>query len=168
MTERQSFSLKRDPRSVREARGALDGLGDRLPPGRLYDATLCLSELVTNAIQHPDQDHGSALEVSLVLCADVLRVEVVDPGHGFDRAAPRKSDEGGWGLQLVERLATRWGIESGRGNTVWFEIAREERSAAGAEEAGEGTPGERTSSGGGDERLRLAESLRLRSRLAGP
>jgi hypothetical protein len=32
--------------------------------------------------------------------------------------------ESGWGLYLVDRLADRWGIVTGDGTTVWFELTR--------------------------------------------
>jgi hypothetical protein len=54
-----------------------------------------------------------------------LRVEVVDPGGQFARVRPRSStdDPGGWGLVLVERIATQWGVGHGESGTcVWFEV----------------------------------------------
>jgi hypothetical protein len=54
----------------------------------------------------------------------VLRVEVHDPGHGFElRDAP--SDPlraSGWGLVLVEELADRWGVDHAPRTRVWFEM----------------------------------------------
>ncbi|MEA2377901.1 MAG: hypothetical protein QOD13_1808, partial [Thermoleophilaceae bacterium] len=35
------------------------------------------------------------------------------------------TDESGWGLFLVERLAHRWGVKQNEGATkVWFELLR--------------------------------------------
>jgi hypothetical protein len=31
---------------------------------------------------------------------------------------------GGYGLQIVERMADAWGIEGGRDTMIWFELAR--------------------------------------------
>ena len=55
-----------------------------------------------------------------------LRVEVTDEGPGFERPrSPAPHDDGGgFGLVLVERIATRWGVASDVGSCVWFEIDR--------------------------------------------
>ena len=55
-----------------------------------------------------------------------VRVEVADPGQGFE-PAPRDeamTKPGGWGLYLVDRIADRWGVIRNRMNRVWFEIDR--------------------------------------------
>ena len=51
-----------------------------------------------------------------------LRVEVCDGSAGGAR--PRPPDEnGGWGLNLVDTLASRWGTRrSGELNVSWFEV----------------------------------------------
>ena len=57
-----------------------------------------------------------------------IRVEVRDGGGGFDPGTPRpRSGEeaagyGGYGLFLVERMASRWGVERDDGTLVWFEL----------------------------------------------
>jgi anti-sigma regulatory factor (Ser/Thr protein kinase) len=62
----------------------------------------------------------------------MIRVEVHDEGTGFDPSElppPSANDarETGWGLVLVDRLSSRWGVERGAGFTVWFEVSIEER-----------------------------------------
>jgi hypothetical protein len=55
----------------------------------------------------------------------VIRVEVSDrSGPGLPEPRPAGSDaEGGRGLQLVARLAARWGWRRRGGRTVtWFEL----------------------------------------------
>jgi anti-sigma regulatory factor (Ser/Thr protein kinase) len=122
MTVRQSFSFRREPQSVRTARLALDGLDGDFPENRLYDASLCLSELVTNAVQHPGA--GGELELSLLVDDERLRVEVIDDGVGFEPDSPTRGDERGWGLFIVDSLSDRWGVDPGERTVVWFEIAR--------------------------------------------
>jgi DNA-binding NarL/FixJ family response regulator len=87
----------------------------------LDTVTLLVSELVGNAVVHA----GSEVELTVRLIADRLRVDVVD--HSTN--VPHRRDAGeedltGRGSELVEILATSWGI-SGRpdGKSVWFEIA---------------------------------------------
>ena len=133
MTDTDSFSFLRAPESVPSARAALTRFDGRLSASTLYDASLCLSELVTNAVQHPGAEAGDRLELRLTLTDEVLRVTVVDPGSGFQPGEPREGDDRGWGLFIVDRLASRWGSEPSQGRTViWFEMDRAGAGAPGA------------------------------------
>ena len=84
------------------------------------DVPLLVSELVTNAVRHADGD----VALSLRLESDRVRVAVTDASD----ALPVMSDldaarTGGWGLHIVERLASRWGLETQTdGKTVWCEV----------------------------------------------
>jgi hypothetical protein len=52
-----------------------------------------------------------------------VRVEVADHGPGFDPEIRHETP--GFGLRLVDKLASRWGVErSARGCRVWFEVDR--------------------------------------------
>ena len=134
MTDSNSFSFAREPGSVPEARAALARLEGQLPASAMYDASLCLSELVTNAVQHPGENAGDLLELTLTMTEDGLRVQVADPGGAFQPGEPTEGDERGWGLFIVDQLASRWGSEPGEDRTViWFEI---DRAAAAADERG--------------------------------
>ena len=53
------------------------------------------------------------------------RIEVLDRGPGFDPDPHRT--EPGFGLRLLEKLASRWGVERGAGTVVWFEVDRRRR-----------------------------------------
>ena len=164
MTARNSFSFPREPQTVRAARGALTELGEDLPPAQLHDASLCLSELVTNAIQHPGA--GGDLRVTMALDDDRLRVEVADDGSGFNPGPPTEGDERGWGLYIVDNLSDGWGVEAGASTVVWFEIARSPGGHGSAADERQ-KPGDE----GGDtrqDRLLRAAALRLRGRLAAP
>ena len=125
MTAHKSFTFRREPKTVRAARRALDGLSRYFPQARLHDATLCLTELVSNAVRHPRAEGDLAL--TLALHEDRLRVEVADPGHGFALERPTRGGEGGWGLYIVDNLADEWGVEAGDRTVVWFEILRAPR-----------------------------------------
>ena len=65
-----------------------------------------------------------------------IRVEVEDPGDGFDpENRTSSSRHGGRGLVLVERCAVSWGarhIEDDRGRRfcVWFEFLGDDREGA--------------------------------------
>jgi anti-sigma regulatory factor (Ser/Thr protein kinase) len=91
----------------------------RLPPARLDDLLLVVSELVTNAVVH------AATSLRLVIRSDGRRVltEVFDGDPRRPVVAARSAREvpvGGRGLLLVDQLSERWGCDSvGTGKRVW-------------------------------------------------
>jgi anti-sigma regulatory factor (Ser/Thr protein kinase) len=124
----RTFDIARDDRAPVAARHALDELSDELSPTVLDDARLLVTELVTNSVRHGEGD-----VVRLILDVpqpDRVRCEVIDQGHGFlpiARAAD-STDDGGWGLYLVEKLAETWGVREGSTH-VWFELHAPEPGA---------------------------------------
>ena len=114
------------PHEARQhVRGACAGL-----PGDVVDtAVLITSELVTNAVLHPRASNGFVVPVVGLECArDEGRVRVavsdLDPRLPALRQ-PQGLEEGGWGLQVLTRLAHGCGVTplaDGRGKTVWFEL----------------------------------------------
>jgi len=94
-----------------------------VPSEVVIDLALLVSEMVTNSLQHSGRS-DQIVDVSIRAGADAVRVEVRDSGPGFEpiplRAAPPPGT-GGWGLFLVDRLATRWGTKPG--GVVWAELA---------------------------------------------
>ena len=115
-------TLPKAPHAPAEARRVIERLGDRLTPSQLEAARLLVTEVVTNAVRHVDRDGAIALRLSVR--GDRVRVEVLDPGTGFEpRERTADSPLGGsWGLHFLEVLSDRWGIDRGEGNTVWFEL----------------------------------------------
>ena len=88
------------------------------------DAVLLVSEIVSNSVRHASLDATDTIEVRIRGSRSTLHVDVVDPGPGFDPAHLRPSrDNGGWGLWMLDRLATRWGVERNHVTKVWFELA---------------------------------------------
>ena len=121
--------LPRDLDSAAAARHAVDQLSGRLPEDLLGDVRLLVSELVTNSLRHAEL--GPEDSIALVVGVDdaTVRVEVADPGKGFDYAEPpvNPEDVDGWGLYLVQTLSDRWGVDRAgdHGTTrVWFELDR--------------------------------------------
>jgi anti-sigma regulatory factor (Ser/Thr protein kinase) len=88
---------------------------------QLEDARLLTSELVTNAVVHG----RGAIGLSALLDEDRLMIEVIDEGDGFERTVRQHGLDavGGNGLNIVDRLASRWGIHAGSSH-VWFELER--------------------------------------------
>ena len=84
---------------------------------------LLVSELVTNSILHGDAGPDDPVRLDIETEGGRVRVEVTDLGPGFEPglAESVRAPEGGFGLAIVERLASRWGTSNG-GRCVWFEI----------------------------------------------
>ena len=120
-------ALARDPDSAAEARRALAEVSDHLSPRRLEDAQLLVSELVTNAIRHAGLSDEDVIRLVVVAGDRALRIEVCDPGRGFEVSEPDPDPArpSGWGLYLVRELADRWGMERSDQTLVWFELDRE-------------------------------------------
>jgi anti-sigma regulatory factor (Ser/Thr protein kinase) len=87
------------------------------------DACLLVSELVTNSVRHAGQPVGAPVHIRATAVADVVRIEVHDHGHGPVRPGAPGPRPGGFGLQLVNQLAARWGVSHDHGTRVWFELA---------------------------------------------
>lgn len=93
-----------------------------LDPRTSGDLMLLVSELVTNAVRHARSDR---FEVRLDVRSDTLRLEVHDEGEGFEpRISPSDDGTGGYGLFIVDKLATRWGVERDAGGVIWLELDR--------------------------------------------
>ena len=86
-------------------------------PGVVDDVVMAASELAANAVVHG----GSEFVVTIVQSADGLRLAVADAGPGEPTLRHTGGlDSAGRGLQLVDSLATRWGIERDAvGKVVW-------------------------------------------------
>jgi len=119
-----TYSIPGGPRAASAARAVVtEALQTRLDRSRLADVRLLVSELVTNGIVHGDAaDDGETLTLEIDASA-LLRVDVVDHGHGFEPGAAGRESLGGWGLTLVEGLADRWGVLHDGETRVWFEMA---------------------------------------------
>jgi len=95
-----------------------------VPDSTLEDARLLVSELVANSMRHARIGPSDRIRVRAKVKNGRLRVDVIDggPGGGPPVAGgirPTPGAESGWGLYLVEALATRWGHGAGR---YWFEL----------------------------------------------
>ncbi len=121
------LELPRELESAAAARQAVGELAGRLPEELVGDVRLLVSELVTNALRHADLRDDDRIVLAVEVREDAVRVEVRDPGSGFDppeRVGEEPQSGTGWGLYLVSTLADRWGVETGSDTRVWFELDR--------------------------------------------
>ncbi len=119
--------LPRETAASHVARRALRrACADRVETDLLIDAELLVSELATNALLH---GRGN-IRLRAAVDDQRLRAAVIDEGAGFDdELRERRPDQiGGWGLDLVDVLSSRWGVEDR--SEVWFELERPRRAAA--------------------------------------
>lgn len=105
---------------VRRYLGAL-----AISPELLDDAKLLLSELVGNSIKHSGLQADDYVRIAAHWSGVRLRVAVHDrprPSAPLSIAGsirPRPGAASGWGLFLVDRLASRWGTDEAG---YWFEL----------------------------------------------
>ena len=119
--------LRPEPDSPAMARQALWRLAHQVPGPVLEDIRLLVSELVTNSVRHAGLEPDATIGLRVDVWPDRVRVEVTDTGPGFerDRESPSIYQDSGWGLYLVEQVATRWGVDLAETTRVWFEIDRD-------------------------------------------
>jgi anti-sigma regulatory factor (Ser/Thr protein kinase) len=85
------------------------------------DVLLLATELVTNAVRHA----RGPIDVRVHVQDGMLRLEVADATveHGPQRRRAGAHDDGGRGIELVERLSSRWGWDViGPTKVVWLEL----------------------------------------------
>jgi anti-sigma regulatory factor (Ser/Thr protein kinase) len=115
--------LRRDTSAIGAARRWVSSMlaAGTVAPHRCEDALLVVSELVTNALRHGDGQIEARLSV------DRAGVSLFVSDDGRELPAVRRGDasaSGGLGLQIVDRLASRWGVTPrADGKTVWVVLA---------------------------------------------
>lgn len=130
MTDTATVKLAPGPEAVGAARRVVaEVVNGHVDDECLDTLRLLVSEVVTNSVRHSGA--REALELSLCLNGEVL-VAVTDRGSGFTpRARAGAADDvGGWGLHLVERLSSHWGVAREGFTRVWFVVPVNEGVAA--------------------------------------
>jgi anti-sigma regulatory factor (Ser/Thr protein kinase) len=109
--------------SLAEVRQALGTLA--IPADVLEDAKVLVSELVGNSVKHAGLHVDDQVQVTAEWSGERLRVTVHDqprpptPPPVAAAIRPRPGAESGWGLFIVDRLASRWGTDEAG---YWFEL----------------------------------------------
>jgi anti-sigma regulatory factor (Ser/Thr protein kinase) len=94
-----------------------------LEPRTLEDLLLLTSEIVTNVVRHARTD----AELWLDLREHTVVFACFDRDPTLpQRRQPGPTDENGRGLQLIETIASSWGVEPlpGKGKVVWVTLRR--------------------------------------------
>lgn len=121
------MQLERDVNAPGRARAAVSGRLEEAGIDGSLEQTIVLlvSELVSNAVRHSTGPADAPIGFQAEVDDERVRVVVTDAGSGF---MPRPRDPErlgeGYGLFLLEKAASRWGVESGSATTVWFELER--------------------------------------------
>jgi anti-sigma regulatory factor (Ser/Thr protein kinase) len=121
------LQLQRDVGAPARARSAVAAQLERVGiDGSLgQTVVLLVSEVVSNAVRHSSGPAEAPIALASTVDDATVRVAVTDAGEGF---TPRPRDPRvigeGYGLDLLEKAARRWGVEIGGETTVWFELER--------------------------------------------
>jgi anti-sigma regulatory factor (Ser/Thr protein kinase) len=118
-TREMLLALEPRPESARLARRALHAHG--LHEDIEHTVTLLATEIVGNAVRHAGLRGDQRIVFFARLHDSFARIEVADPGIGFDPATVATE---GYGLKLLSTLAGRWGVDCSKGCRVWFEVDR--------------------------------------------
>ena len=116
--------LDPDPRAPRTARRALDPMLAAIGDDALDRLQLLVTELVTNSLKHGSLATSDEIVLDVYLNGDAVYAEVHDNGVEFTPRQPNLDPirASGWGLWLLDKLTTRWGIDNHAGTTAWFEM----------------------------------------------
>jgi anti-sigma regulatory factor (Ser/Thr protein kinase) len=118
------LAVRATARAGSEVRHALERM--ELPLPLQDDAQLLTTELVTNSYRHSGLGRDQLIRVIVDWSGERLRVSVRDriparlPVSGSIRPLPEA--ESGWGLYLVDRIASGWGTGPGG---FWFELSQD-------------------------------------------
>ena len=119
-----SVELPHDPASATRARQLVARCAEALGEGQYVElAQLLVTELVANSVMHA----RPPLSVECVATDDGLKISVRD--GSLERPAsrqPHPTDESGRGIQLVDAVASQWGVDDHPDGTksVWVKLGR--------------------------------------------
>ncbi len=105
---------------------------DRLADGMRPDFELLLTEIVSNVVRHSGLGPSDDMKIRVQLEPGRCRADVTDPvaTSPVPKAPPHPPQDeasSGYGLYLVDRIASRWGAHVNDGTTVWFELDEDDR-----------------------------------------
>lgn len=100
-------------------------LADKMPAEPLGDMQLLVTEIVANCVRHGGVGEQGEIDLQVNIDDGKIRVEVRDTGIQADPRvrAPDLSGGGGFGMVLVERMSSAWGVDHEPNVVMWFELA---------------------------------------------
>jgi anti-sigma regulatory factor (Ser/Thr protein kinase) len=119
----EQFNLVLSPDRMagwRARQAVRERLARSVPPRTLIDLVSVVTELVNNAVRHGP---GRPITVTLVIGDETIHGEVADQGNP-SAAIPEIKKSRGQGLELVDKLTSRWAVYEGSTH-VWFELPLE-------------------------------------------
>src|SRR6478736_1189826 len=127
-TWRLELSVPPDLSALADVRRSFDAFG--LPPRVREDAQLLVTELVSNSIRHAELRADERIRIWAGWSGRRLKVIVRDRDDGqpsqpvriAGSIRPAPGAESGWGLFIVNQLATSWGAINDGGTGYWFEL----------------------------------------------
>jgi anti-sigma regulatory factor (Ser/Thr protein kinase) len=136
--------LPHAPSSVAVARQRLCAqlLASGVAEPTVADATVIVSELVSNALRHARPLPSGEVRVAWNRQGDIIEVSVSDGGASTEprRGRPTLSSLGGRGLGIVESLADCWGVRHEDGATTVWALLHAARTSEKAAPVAAGTP----------------------------
>ena len=123
------ISLPISAEAGKRARQALNGwLSAVLGEPGATNARLAATELVTNAVRHSGLKEDESVVMTATQTDRGVHIEVEQStpaaGAGLIEPSDRGIDAGGFGLRIVEELASGWGVDEGPPGRVWFDMDR--------------------------------------------
>lgn len=119
------FRTRGGPHAAERSRRVLEAMAGDLEASVLDDVQLLTTELVNNCVKHGDAGPRTEIQLGYSTPNEMVRIEVTGPGEGFELEMPEPdpTTPHGFGLRMVDHVATRWGLSRG-GCCVWFELSR--------------------------------------------
>jgi anti-sigma regulatory factor (Ser/Thr protein kinase) len=118
---RDTLEIAPDPAELSRMREFVRARAKRfgLEESERFQAQLVATEAVTNAIRHGTRPDAPASPIAVTCSCDdhVFTIEVGDRGRFRHRAPSQVEDTGGRGLRLIERLTSRFDLETSEHGT---------------------------------------------------
>ncbi len=113
-----------DVHAPEDARRQLSEMLSNVAPELSTDVLLIVSEAVTNAVlsHHHEPVPDEEIEVDLLAEPGVIKGEIRDGRLGFDVELSAFDEHVARRLYLIDRLASRWGLEFTGRARLWFEV----------------------------------------------
>lgn len=115
------------PKAPSEVRSHLDReLAGEVDEQQLAEVQLLATEVVSNSVRHGRVDSDGWVSTAVSVGDRGVRVEIRDSslhGEPVPRMPDYEGDGGGFGLLLLDQIATDWGVRRDDGLCVWFELA---------------------------------------------